>query len=151
MEKTLSIDENKLLLKALEKLYIKKNNLKYFNSINFDYENSSINRYIKIIDIHNNIKISKVNTIYTVLKLQRGSESINYAYIYGVVENNKVINKYLITSNSSASWAPSAAVVACSCRSRTRPCTSIKLGAAFAEIGKSKPEAITKAKTDRRR
>lgn len=100
MEKTLSIGENAFLLKSLEKLYIKKNNLKYFNSINFDYENSSINRYIKIIDIHNNIKISKVNTVYTVLKLERGSESINYAYIYGVIENNKVINKFLITSNS---------------------------------------------------
>lgn len=100
MEKTLSIGENAFLLKSLEKLYIKKNNLKYFNYINFDYENSSINRYIKIIDIHNNIKISKVNTVYTVLKLERGSESINYAYIYGVIENNKVINKFLITSNS---------------------------------------------------
>lgn len=100
MEKTLTIDENTFLLKSLEKLYIKKNNLKQFDSINFDYENSSINRYIKLIDIHNNIKISKVNTVYTVLKLERGSESINYAYVYGVIENNKVVNNFLITSNS---------------------------------------------------
>lgn len=100
MEKTLTIDENTFLLKSLEKLYIKKNNLKQFDSINFDYENSSINRYVKLIDIHNNIKISKVNTVYTVLKLERGSESINYAYVYGVIENNKVVNNFLITSNS---------------------------------------------------
>lgn len=100
MEKSLTIDENTFLLKSLEKLYIKKNNLKQFDSINFDYENSSINRYIKLIDIHNNIKISKVNTVYTVLKLERESESINYAYVYGVIENNKVVNNFLITSNS---------------------------------------------------
>jgi hypothetical protein len=100
MEKTLTIDENTFLLKSLEKLYIKKNNLKYFDSIDFDYKNSSINRYVKLIDINNNIKISKVNTVYTVLKLERGSESINYAYIYGTIENNKVVNNFLITSNS---------------------------------------------------
>ena len=100
MEKSLTLNENIFLLKSLEKLYIKKINIKYFNYINFDYENSSINRYIKIIDINNNIKISKVNTVYTVLKLERGSETINYAYLYGVIENNKIVNKFLITSNS---------------------------------------------------
>ena len=100
MENNLNLDEKIFLTKLLKNLYIKKNNLEYFDSLNFDYMNSSINRYTKLIEINNSITCSKINTIFTVLKIKRNSESINYAYIYGNIENNKIVNKFLTTSNS---------------------------------------------------
>jgi len=111
MQNKLSLDERILLLKSLEDLYKSKNNfndISYNNLIKLDYFNSSINRYIKMIDIYNDIHIHKTKTVFTVFKLQRNLETLNYAYLYGTLENNegddsktsKIINKYIITSNT---------------------------------------------------
>ena len=103
MQNKLNIEEHGILLLSLENLYKTKINfddIEYKDSIKLDYLNSSINRYVKMIDIHNEIHLSKVNTIFTALKLQRNTNIINYAFMYGVLENNKVINKFIITSNT---------------------------------------------------
>jgi len=113
MQNKLSLEEHDILIKSLENLYKFKNNyndISYNSNIKIDYLNSSINRYIKIVDIFNEIKLHKTNTIFTVLKLQRNLEVINYAYLYGFVKNDtstnnvgggdKVVNKFIITSNT---------------------------------------------------
>ena len=103
MQNKLNLEEHGILLLSLENLYKTKinfNEIEYKDSIKLDYLNSSINRYVKMIDIHNEIHLSKVNTIFTALKLQRNTNIINYAFMYGVLENNKVINKFIITSNT---------------------------------------------------
>jgi hypothetical protein len=103
MQNKLNLEEHKILLLSLEKLYKSKinfDNIEYKDSIKLDYLNSSINRYIKIIEMFNEINLSKINTIFTVLKLQRNKNIMNYAFIYGIIEDNKVINKFLITSNT---------------------------------------------------
>ena len=74
MQNKLNLEEHKILLLSLEKLYKSKinfDNIEYKDSIKLDYLNSSINRYIKIIEMFNEINLSKINTIFTVLKLQR--------------------------------------------------------------------------------
>lgn len=103
MQNKLNLEEHGILLLSLENLYKTKINfddIEYKDSIKLDYLNSSINRYVKMIDIYNEIHLSKVNTIFTALKLQRNTNIINYAFMYGVLENNKVINKFIITSNT---------------------------------------------------
>jgi hypothetical protein len=103
MQNKLNLEEHRILLLSLENLYKSKinfNDIEYKDSIKFDYLNSSINRYIKIVEIFNEINLSKINTVFTVLKLQRNTNTINYAFIYGIIENNKVINKFIITSNT---------------------------------------------------
>lgn len=103
MQNKLSLEEHNILIKSLENLYKSKNNfndISYNNNITLDYLNSSINRYIKIIDVFNEINLNKTKTVFTVFKLQRNLEVINYAYLYGFVENDKVINKFVITSNT---------------------------------------------------
>lgn len=103
MQNKLNLEEHGILLLSLENLYKTKinfNEIEYKDSIKLDYLNSSINRYVKIIDIYNEIHLSKVNTIFTVLKLQRNTNILNYAFLYGILENNKVINKFIITSNT---------------------------------------------------
>jgi len=103
MQNKLNLEEHRILLLSLENLYKSKinfNDIEYKDSIKFDYLNSSINRYIKIVEIFNEINLSKINTVFTVLKLQRNTSIINYAFIYGIIENNKVINKFIITSNT---------------------------------------------------
>ena len=103
MQNKLNLEEEKILISSLENLHKTKinfNDIEYKDFIKFDYINSSINRYIKMIEIFNEINLSKTNTVYTVLKLQRNTNIINYAFIYGTLENNKVINKFLITSNT---------------------------------------------------
>lgn len=103
MQNKLDLKEHEIIRYALEDLYKSKinfDNISYNNYIKFDYLNSSINRYIKIIEIFNEIDLSKVNTIFTVVKLQRNLKTVNYGFIYGILENNKVINKFVITSNT---------------------------------------------------
>lgn len=103
MQNKLSLEEHNILIKSLENLYKSKNNfndISYNNNITLDYLNSSINRYIKIVDVFNEINLNKTKTVFTVFKLQRNLEVINYAYLYGFVENDKVINKFVITSNT---------------------------------------------------
>jgi len=100
---TLSLDEHSILFKLLENLYKSKNyfnDFSYGTNIKLDYLNSSINRYIKIIDIYNEINLNKVKTIFTVFKLQRNSDTINYAYLYGSLIDNRIFNKFIITSNT---------------------------------------------------
>ena len=72
----------------------------YYEFSNFNYEKSHILKYIKLLIIDNDIKLSKTETVCTVLKIIRNKKIINYAYIYGKIENNNVINKYIITSNA---------------------------------------------------
>ena len=103
MQNKLTFIEHDILIKSLKNLYKSKNHfndISYSNSITLDYLNSSINRYIKIIDIFNEINLNKTHTVFTVFKLQRNLETINYAYIYGNIINNKVINQFVITSNT---------------------------------------------------
>ena len=103
MKNKLNLNEHNILIKTLEKLYktkIEFSDIDYNDIIQLDYTNSSINRYIKIIEIYNEINLSKINTILTVLKLTRGSDTINYAFIYGNVKDNEIINKFIITSNT---------------------------------------------------
>lgn len=103
MQNKLTLEEHNILIKSLENLYKSKNNfndISYNNNISLDYLNSSINRYVKIIDVFNEINLNKTKTIFTVFKLQRNLEIINYAYLYGFIENDKVINKFVITSNT---------------------------------------------------
>lgn len=73
---------------------------KVYGFLNFNYEKSHILKYIKLLIIDNDIKISKTETICTVLKIIRNKKIINYGYIYGKVENDNVVNKYIITSNA---------------------------------------------------
>lgn len=103
MQNKLTLEEHNILIKSLENLYKSKNNfndISYNNNISLDYLNSSINRYVKIVDVFNEINLNKTKTVFTVFKLQRNLEIINYAYLYGFVENDKVINKFIITSNT---------------------------------------------------
>jgi hypothetical protein len=73
---------------------------KFYEFLNFNYEKSHILKYIKLLIIDNDIKISKTETVCTVLKIIRNKKIINYGYIYGNVENDNVVNKYIITSNA---------------------------------------------------
>ena len=103
MQSKLNLEEHNIIIASLEQFYKSKINfddIDYNNYIKFDYLNSSINRYVKIIEIFNEIEISKTNTVFTVLKLQRNTNIINYAFIYGIIENNTLINKFIITSNT---------------------------------------------------
>lgn len=103
MKNKLNLNEHNILVKTLEKLYktkIEFSDIDYNEYLEFDYINSSINRYIKIIEIYNEINLSKINTVLTVLKLQRGTDTINYAFIYGNIKDNILINKFIITSNT---------------------------------------------------
>lgn len=96
--------DDSLLSSLLKKLYLNKiDSIDIMNKIkdvNFDYANSSINRYNKIINIFNNINFLKTNTVCTVLKINRNDEVINYAYVYGNIQDSKIINEYVLTSNS---------------------------------------------------
>jgi hypothetical protein len=113
----LSDDDKKLLIDLLTKKYINTynqynsfqskfdssdNNTKIYKITKFNYEYSNILKYIKMILIQNDINISKVNTVCTVLKIIRNKKIINYAYVYGLIDKNKskINNKYIITSNS---------------------------------------------------
>ena len=104
--------KKELLIKLFKDKYIKNiNDLdnyklksdtenKFYGFTNFNYEKSHILKYIKLLIIDNDIKVSKTETVCTVLKIIRNKKIINYAYIYGKVENNNIINKYVITSNA---------------------------------------------------
>lgn len=102
-----------ILIKLFKEKYIKNINLLdnyqskhdnskniYYKFENFNYEKSHILKYIKLLIIDNDIQLSKTEMVCTVLKIIRNKKIINYAYIYGKIENNNVINKYIITSNS---------------------------------------------------
>ncbi len=104
--------KKELLIKLFKDKYIKNiNDLdnyklksdtenKFYGFVNFNYEKSHILKYIKLLIIDNDIKVAKTETVCTVLKIIRNKKIINYAYIYGKLENNNIINKYVITSNS---------------------------------------------------
>lgn len=96
----LNSNEIKDLLKILKPLYNNKIKLNKYKNVNYDYNNSSINRYIKIIDINISISLSKAHTIYTVLRIYRNNRFINYGYMYGEYIHGKVVNKFILTSNS---------------------------------------------------
>ena len=90
---------NDILIKIFKKKYLNKiPSNKLLN--NFKYELSSINRYLKLIYIFSNLNIHKTNFICTVLKISRNKQQINYAYIYGLVENNDIRNLYILNSTS---------------------------------------------------
>lgn len=83
------------------KEYYSKNNKKLnvvFNNIN--YNSSHIIKYIKLLIIQNDFSIIKNNITCTVLKIIRNDKIINFAYLYGFIDKNTHINKYIITSNS---------------------------------------------------
>ncbi len=100
MNNNLNDSEAKELIKILTPLYNNKININKYKNITYNYEKSSINRYIKLIDIHTSINLSKTNTIYTVLRVHRNNKFINYGYIYGLKNNNEIVNKFILTSNS---------------------------------------------------
>lgn len=83
----------------LNKYIIKKNIDKEL--INFSSDLSYIDTYIKFLIIYNDIHLHPINTICTILKITRNKKQINYAYLYGYInKENKIINKYVIISNS---------------------------------------------------
>lgn len=90
------------LLESLKKIYLDKINIyiKSNKNINFNYNLSSVNRHIKLINIMNNLEIDKTKTICTVLKIIRNNNILNYSYVYGKIINNKIINKYILNSTS---------------------------------------------------
>jgi hypothetical protein len=65
-----------------------------------NYNNFMLNNYIKFLILYNNISISQSATYCTICKIHRNDQIINYSYIYGLLNNNNIINKYIITSNS---------------------------------------------------
>lgn len=91
-------DKYKSNINGLDNYRSKLDNNKY--EINISNYNLAINNYIKYINLYNDFNLPRTKTICTTLKIIRNDKLINYAYIYGIVENNKVINKYIITSNS---------------------------------------------------
>lgn len=76
---------NDTLIKIFKKHYLNKipsNKL----LTNFKYEDSSINRYLKLIYTFSNLIIDKTKLICTVLKINRNKQILNYAYVYGLNE-----------------------------------------------------------------
>jgi len=125
INESLNDETNNILISALKKKYTKgfyeldnyisknrdnkdnkennrdnKEDNKIYQITKFNYEYSNLIKYIKLIFIQNDISISKINTICTVLKIIRNKKVINYAYVYGLIENNKIINKYIVSSHS---------------------------------------------------
>ena len=102
MNKIQNKDIYEQLLESLKKIYLEKNNI-YLNSninIKFNYEFSSINRQIKIINIMNSLEIDKTKMICTTLKIIRNNKVLNYSYIYGNINNKDINNKYILNSTS---------------------------------------------------
>ena len=90
---------NDTLIKIFKKHYLNKipsNKL----LTNFKYEDSSINRYLKLIYTFSNLMIDKTKLICTVLKINRNKQQLNYAYIYGLGEKNDINNIYILNSTS---------------------------------------------------
>ncbi len=100
MDGNLNSEEIKDLTKILKPLYNNKIKLNKYKNLNYDYENSSINRFMKIIDMETSINLSKTNTIYTVLRIYRNNKFINYGYMYGLNINGEIVNKFILASNS---------------------------------------------------
>lgn len=104
--------KKELLIKLFKNKYIKNINSldnyqlksntdnQFYGFSNFNYEKSHILKYIKLLIVDNDINMSKTETVCTVLKIIRNKRIINYAYVYGKIENNNVVNQYVITSNS---------------------------------------------------
>ena len=104
--------KKELLIKLFKNKYIKNINSldnyqlksntdnQFYGFSNFNYEKSHILKYIKLLIVDNDINMSKTETVCTVLKIIRNKRIINYAYMYGKIENNNVVNQYIITSNS---------------------------------------------------
>lgn len=104
--------KKELLIKLFKNKYIKNINSldnyqlksntdnQFYGFTNFNYEKSHILKYIKLLILDNDINMSKTETVCTVLKIIRNKRIINYAYMYGKIENNNVVNQYVITSNS---------------------------------------------------
>lgn len=104
--------KKELLIKLFKNKYIKNINSldnyqlksntdnQFYGFTNFNYEKSHILKYIKLLILDNDINMSKTETVCTVLKIIRNKRIINYAYVYGKIENNNVVNQYVITSNS---------------------------------------------------
>ena len=90
---------NDTLIKIFKKHYLNKipsNKL----LTNFKYEDSSINRYIKLIYTFSNLIIDKTKLICTVLKINRNKQILNYAYVYGLNEKKDINNIYILNSTS---------------------------------------------------
>ena len=66
----------------------------------FDYQNSHIINYIKLLIIQNDIYSRSNNLISTVFKINRNNQIINYAYIYGSIKKDNIENLFIVTSNS---------------------------------------------------
>lgn len=104
--------KKELLIKLFKNKYIKNINSldnyqlksntdnQFYGFSNFNYEKSHILKYIKLLIVDNDINMSKTETVCTVLKIIRNKRIINYAYMYGKIENDNVVNQYVITSNS---------------------------------------------------
>jgi hypothetical protein len=69
-------------LKLIEKI----SNNKY---INYNYEYSSINNFIDILNIKMNIQVDRINSLCSVFKIKKGDKIINYAYLFSIVDTNK--------------------------------------------------------------
>ncbi len=106
----ISNNDYKLLIDIFKHLYLENVNLeaeyilpsnKKIKFNNITYNQSNILKYIRLLFIHNDFRnYHQTNTICTVLKIVRNEHIINYTYVYGIINNNHIQNKFIITSNS---------------------------------------------------
>lgn len=91
---------NETLLKIFKKEYLK--NIPIYKLLHneFKYESSSICRILKLINMMSTLDINKTKTICTVLKITRQDKVLNYAYLYGSINNNILHNLYILNSTS---------------------------------------------------
>lgn len=89
-----------VLLQYFKSEYLNKIPVYKLLNNNFKYELSSSNRIIKIMSIMSNIEIDKTRIICTVLKINRSDKVLNYAYLYGNIQNNNIYNIYILNSQS---------------------------------------------------
>jgi hypothetical protein len=93
-------DYNNILLQLFKKEYISKIPIHKLLHTNFKYELSSINRILKIVNMMSTLNINKTKMICTVLKINRQDKLLNYAYVYGYLEENIISNIYILNSPS---------------------------------------------------
>ena len=99
-----------LLYTQLKKYYINNNifELEYKDRLdnstlkfkNFNINNFDINKYINSLIISNDFNLSKTETIITIYKIKRNKQTVNFGFVYGNIENNKISNKFIILSLS---------------------------------------------------
>lgn len=98
-----------VLIEQLEKYYIKNdifslvyqiNSNKYCKFKNLNYDTIDINKYINSLVISNDFILSKTHTILTILKIIRNKKILNFGFMYGNINKNKINNKFITLSLS---------------------------------------------------